>query len=131
MLREVRVREYMTGCPYTLTPETSIFEAIREFLHRRITGAPVVDERGRLVGLFSEIESLEALIKACYYEEGNPKVGEFMERAFTTVTPEDSVLEVAKRFAETMQRNFPVVEGGRLVGIISRMDVLKAALALY
>lgn len=131
MLHEVRVREYMTACPYTLTPSMSVFEAIRQFLQRQITGAPVVDAQGHLVGLFSEVESLEVVIKASYYGEGDPRVEAFMEREFVTVSPEDSVLEVAKRFTETPQRNFPVVEGGQLVGIISRMDVLKAALILY
>jgi len=130
MLANLTVREYMTPNPVIFTPETDVFAAIRELISRKITGAPVIDTKGKLVGVFSELDCLKITLESAYHEGMPGKVGEFMTTDFQAVDDENSIAEVAEMFTKTNLRQFPVVEEGRLVGIISRVDVLKALVKL-
>ena len=98
----------------------------RLLVKNRISGAPVIDERGNLVGLLSEKDCMKVAIQAGYYEQLGGRVGDYMTKNVITVESEASVLEVAKLFMEKGPRRYPVVEDNRLVGQISRRDVLKS-----
>lgn len=131
MLANITVREHMTTNPLTFTPETDVFAAIRELIHHKITGAPVLDGKGKLVGVFSEVDCMRIAVSACYHEEMPGKVKEFMTTDFHAIEAETSILEVADLFAKTPLRNLPVVEDGHLIGVISRVDVLKALMRIW
>jgi CBS domain-containing protein len=126
MLAKLTARDYMTKNPFVLKPDTDVFEAIRQFIERKITGVPVVDESGQLVGLFSELDCMKAVATASYFEEMPGKIGDLMTTEFQRVPPTISIVELAELFSQAALRQFPVVEGEKLVGIISRVDVLKA-----
>jgi CBS domain-containing protein len=126
MLAKLTARDYMTKNPFVLKPDTDVFEAIRQFIERKITGVPVVDESGQLVGLFSELDCMKAVATASYFEEMPGKIGDLMTTEFQRVSPTISIVELAELFSQAALRQFPVVEGEKLVGIISRVDVLKA-----
>ena len=126
MLAKLTARDYMTKNPFVLKPDTDVFEAIRQFIERKITGVPVVDESGQLVGLFSELDCMKAVATASYFEEMPGKIGDLMTTEFQHVPPTISIVELAELFSQAALRQFPVVEGEKLVGIISRVDVLKA-----
>lgn len=126
MLAKLTARDYMTKNPFVLKPDTDVFEAIRQFIERKITGVPVVDESGQLVGLFSELDCMKAVATASYFEEMPGKIGDLMTTEFQRVPPTISIVELAELFSQAALRQFPVVEEGKLVGIISRVDVLKA-----
>ncbi|BCX82012.1 hypothetical protein MIT9_P1594 [Methylomarinovum caldicuralii] len=130
MLRNIAVRDYMATNLVTFTPETGVFDAIRQLLKHKITGAPVL-ENGKLVGSFSEMDCLHVVLDAAYHEQMGGKVGEYMNRNLVTVSPDDSIIEVAERFQKSLLRHFPVVEDGKLIGLISRVDVLRALVSLY
>lgn len=131
MLRNISVRDHMATNLVTFTPSMGVFEAIRELLKHKITGAPVVDEQGHLVGSFSEMDCLHVVLDAAYHEQMGGKVGEYMNTEIETVSPDTSILEVAERFQKSRLRHFPVMEDGRLVGLISRVDVLRALVSIY
>jgi CBS domain-containing protein len=126
MLAKLTARDYRTKNPFVLKPDTDVFEAIRQFIERKITGVPVVDESGQLVGLFSELDCMKAVATASYFEEMPGKIGDLMTTEFQRVPPTISIVELAELFSQATLRQFPVVEEGKLVGIISRVDVLKA-----
>ena len=126
MLAKLTARDYMTKNPFVLKPDTDVFEAIRQFIERKITGVPVVDESGQLVGLFSELDCMKAVATASYFEEMPGKIGDLMTTEFQRVPPTISIVELAELFSQAALRQFPVVEEGKLVGIISRVDVLRA-----
>ncbi|BCX89419.1 hypothetical protein MIN45_P1791 [Methylomarinovum tepidoasis] len=130
MLRNIAVRDYMATNLVTFTPETGVFDAIRQLLKHKITGAPVL-ENGRLVGSFSEMDCLHVVLDAAYHEQMAGKVGEYMNKNLVTVGPDDSIIEVAERFQKALLRHFPVVEDGKLIGLISRVDVLRALVSMY
>ncbi len=131
MLRNITVRDYMATNLVTFRPDTEVFDAIRQLLKHKITGAPVLDEQGRLVGSFSEMDCLHVVLDAAYHEQMGGKVGEYMNKNLVIVSPDDSIIEVAERFQKALLRHFPVVEDDRLVGLISRVDVLRALVGMY
>jgi len=126
MLKSIKVADYMTRRLITISPEMSVNEAIRVFLENKISGAPVVDESGRLVGVFSESDCLKGALEASYHGTEIGPVKEYMSVDLQTVTGETSILDVAEVFLADHRRRLPVLEGSRLVGQISRRDLLRA-----
>lgn len=130
-LRAVKVRDYMAANPVTVTPEMSILQAIHVLIEHRISGVPVVDLRGNLVGMLSEHDCLPIALQSSYHEELGGSVGEYMTPNVKTVDADDSIVELAELFLTTSLRRFPVMERQRLVGQISRRDVLRALEIVY
>ncbi|MDX1513995.1 MAG: CBS domain-containing protein [Gammaproteobacteria bacterium] len=126
MLKSVKVRDYMAANLVTLSPEMEILRAIHLLVEKRISGAPVVDEHGNMVGVLSEQDCMKVALDAGYYEEYGGHVHEYMSKKVETVEADASILTLAERFIEGKYRRFPVVEDNRLVGQISRRDVLRA-----
>lgn len=121
-----RVRDYMTTSVLTVTPETEIMRAIRLLVDQDLSGFPVVDEDGALAGFLTERDVIRVAIQAGYFDEIGGSVADFMVREIHTVHPEDSLMDVAELFADSSFRRCPVIEEGRLVGLICRRDVLRA-----
>jgi CBS domain-containing protein len=131
MLANITVKDYMTTNPVVFKPDKDVFESIRKLLDYRTTGAPVVDESGKVIGAFSELDCLRLVASSNYYEDMGGKISEFMTKDVTTVSDDASIVEVADLFAKSNLRHFPVMdEDGKLVGVISRVDVLKALMAI-
>jgi CBS domain-containing protein len=130
MLANITVGEYMTANPVFFRPNTNVMDAIHKLLEIKSTGAPVLDESGKLVGAFSELDCLRITVHTAYHEDMGGKVSEFMTQDVTWVNKETSILEVAELFTKSSLRHFPVIENGKLVGVISRVDVLKALLSV-
>jgi CBS domain-containing protein len=120
------VKDYMTANVITFKPDTDIMDAIRTLLSKRISGAPVVDKRGNIVGMLSEKDCLEVLLKSSYFEEGGGKVSEFMTPGATTISLNANLVDVARMFLKNPYKRYPVMRDNVLVGQISRADVLKA-----
>lgn len=118
--------DYMSAGPVTFTPETDIHRAIRALLEHRISGAPVLDAEGRLVGVLTKKDCLKIAFSASYHREFGGPVAEFMSTEVKTVEADCDIVEVAELFLNSRFHRFPVVRGGRLVGVISRHDVLRA-----
>lgn len=122
----ITVRSYMATQLVTFSPDTQIMDAMHALLEHRITGAPVIDDRGQLVGILSEHDCIKSALNACYHGELGGRVESVMSRDVQTVEPDQSILEVAERLIGSPFRRFVVMERNRVVGQISRRDVLKA-----
>lgn len=145
-IREIRVGEIMETDWPTLGLESTVEDAIKLFAEARISGAPVVGD-GRLLGIVTEGDLIfqDADIKAPGFLDilggivplGNTEeyrrealksagvtVGEIMTEDPVTVTPEATLVETATLMAEKRKKILPVVEGDRLVGVVTRMDIL-------
>lgn len=111
----------------TLYPEMDVFKAIEILVKNRISGAPVVDREYHLLGVFSEKNCMQVLIDAAY--EGLPTnhVGAFMDDDPQTISEDTGLLVMAQVFLLTTRRRLPVVKNDRLIGQVSRRDVIKAA----
>ena len=145
-IRELSVGEIMETDWPTLGPESTVEDAIKLFAEARISGAPVVED-GRLIGIITEGDLIfqDAEIKAPGFLDilgglvplGNTEeyrtealksagvtVGEIMTDDPVTVAPEATLAETATIMAEQRKKILPVVEGDRLAGVITRMDIL-------
>jgi CBS domain-containing protein len=120
------VKDYMSAGLVTLSPSTGILQAARRLVEKRISGAPVVDQQGNLVGLLSEKDCMRIALHAGYHSEAAGTVAEYMHTEVKTVDAERNIVDVAMMFIEDDYRRYPVIKDGRLVGQISRRDVLRA-----
>ena len=137
------VGSVMTQTIVTVTPETSFKDAVRLLRRRRVSGLPVVDAKGNLVGIVSEADLLNKVEKRdpdAYLVESRPHrldrarsaaldVASAMTRDVTTVRPDFPVALAAREMHTRGFKRLPVVdEKGKLVGIVSRGDLLKVFL---
>ncbi len=128
-IRMEPVTKYMATKLITFTPDQNIGEVIDAILKCKISGAPVLDENEQLVGMISEKDCLRVLLGNTYHNHlhRSGKVKDYMSAEVTTVSAEASVIDVAHMFIKTRFKRFPVMQNGRLVGQVSRRDILKAA----
>jgi CBS domain-containing protein len=120
------VADYMAVDLLTFTPELEINRAMRALLDRRLSGAPVVDRDGRLVGVLSKKDCLKAAFAAAYHRSWGGTVADSMSTAPQTLEAEQTILQAVERMLASPYRRFPVLRDGHLVGQISRADVLRA-----
>jgi len=130
-VKEMRVRDIMVTKPVVFTSDTDLLDAVSTLVDRHITGAPVVDARGNLIGLLTERDFLRAALVAGYHGERGGCVGDYMSRDVEAVNADDSLLDVATRFVETKRRRYPVIEDNRVVGVVVRRDVLRAVIRAF
>ena len=120
------IESYMAADPVCLAPEDDIVDAMRLLLEKHFSGAPVVDSEGQLVGVLSKKDCLKIVYNTAYHQDWGGKVAQYMSRDVEHVEADSSILEVAEKFLASSFRRFPVLRDGRLVGQISRCDVLRA-----
>ena len=113
----------------TLRPDTRLVEAVRVLLRHKISGAPIVGEQGELLGIFSEFDCLRSLANEGFYEEqheAHETVEEHMTVVTHTIPPELGLYRIAHAFVTLRVRRLPVIEEDKLIGQVSRRDVLRA-----
>ena len=119
------VRDYMDRQVATLRPETDILDAVGLLLEKRVTGAPVVDKAGRLVGILTEKDCLRLIAAGVEGNLPSGSVATFMTPNPETIPPDMDVYFAAGLFLKRTFRRFLVVEDGKLVGAITRFDILR------
>ena len=125
------VRDFMSTQLVTLSPEMPIFKAITLLLKHKVSGAPVVDEQKKLLGILSEKDCLAVFANEAFFSEtAGGLVSDYMTRDVMTLDPEDEVFKAAGIFMKQSFRRLPVVDDGILVGQISRRDVLLSSLQI-
>ena len=121
-----RVREFMTKDIVSVTPETEIMRAVHLLVSEDISGLPVVNEQNMLVGILTERDCIAVSLQAGYFDEMGGPVQQYMTTSVETVEPDSSLMDVAELFARSSFRRCPVIEEGKLVGLICRRDILRA-----
>jgi CBS domain-containing protein len=121
----------MTTNVTVVTPGMDIHHAIKALLEGQISGAPVVAENGELVGVLSIKDCLKIAFSASYHKERGGPVAQFMSPEVETMEADTDIVAAAEFFLKSRYRRFPVMANDRLVGVISRYDVLKALLELW
>lgn len=122
--------EIMRRRLHKLSVDADLEQAIRELVEKGHSGAPVVDPSGRLVGVLSEYDCVSVLAQAAADKWPMGTVADRMTREVETVSPKDDVFALATRFSEGRHRRLLVVDAGKLVGLISRRDLLRALASL-
>ena len=136
---ELTVRDLMTERPRTTTPEMPLREAAHEMLSAGLSALPVVDEDGGLLGLLSERELMRHFMTTTLATasarftppsaHGRRTVRDVMTRQVLCVAPEQSLADVAALMTNKDVERVPVVRGGRLVGFLTRGDIVRKLIA--
>ena len=128
-LKAPSVTEYMTRKLITFKADTEITKVIDSLLENRITGAPVLDNKGDVVGLIDDKDCLNMLFGNAYYNHpaGKETVANYMSNVMKSISPKDDIIDAANIFIQTKYKRLLVMdEDGKLVGQISRRDILRA-----
>ncbi len=129
----MKIAEIMTGSVVTLSPDQKLREAIQLFRTRRIRHLPVVDAESRLVGIVTDRDvkqatpSLHSGVDQDGYERilDETRIDQVMTREPTTISPDAPLKAAARIFIGDKVGALPVVEDGRLVGIVTSIDLLR------
>lgn len=110
----------------TFTGDMDVLRAIHLLLEKGVSGAPVVDRLGNIVGFLSERDAMAIALDASYYEDAAGTVESFMSKKVVTVDAEDSIISAARIFHDTPYKALPVMVDNRLAGMLTRRDVLRS-----
>lgn len=144
----MKIRELMTRNPVQVTPQTEVAEIARILIAHQINGVPVTDSEGHLLGIVTEgdlvhraaderLEPRGSVWKEDFYysvfrgrrpeqdKAGGSTAEQVMTRDVLTVAPDSSITVAARLLADHNIKSLPVIENARLIGMISRFDLLK------
>ncbi len=129
MFRSIRISDYMTTSLITTSPDADLLSAVDLLIEHGISGMPVV-ENGQLMGMVSEHDCLNGILKGTYQGEVGGRVSEVMSSTMDTISHDTDVIAAAEAFIKQGRRRLPVVDAqGKLIGQLSRCDVLRAVRA--
>lgn len=128
----IKVSDYMSRNLTTFSPEQSVLEVMETLIKKKISGGPVVNQQNELVGIISEGDCMKQISSSRYHNHpmADIKVQDHMATEIETIDGNMNVFDAADKFLTSKRRRFPIIEEGKLVGLISQKDVLKAALEL-
>ena len=146
----MRAHQIMTRPVVTVTPETTIVDAANLMLQRHVSGLPVVDGGGKLVGVVSEGDFIRrseigtgrrrgrwlrfilgpGKSASDFVHEHGHKVGEVMTKSPLTITEDTALAEIVALMEKNNVKRLPVVRGDKVVGIVSRANLLQAVASL-
>jgi acetoin utilization protein AcuB len=127
------VKDWMTTDPITVNPDTSVMKASQIMKENNVRRLPVINDKGQVVGIVTDRDLKEASpskattldVHELYYLLSELKVKDIMSRKVITITPEETVEKAAVIMLEHKVTGLPVVENGRLIGILSQGDVFR------
>lgn len=128
----IKVSDYMSTNLVTFRPDQSVIQVMNTLIKKKISGGPVVNEKNELIGIISEGDCMKQISNSRYYNQPmeDIKVEEHMATEVETIDGEMNVFDAADKFLSSRRRRFPIVQEGKLIGLISQKDILKAALEL-
>ncbi len=148
-MKNIKARDIMTTKVLTVTPETSVKALAHFLLKHQISGAPVLDQNGRLTGIATEgdlifrntavhLPTVITIFDAVIYLESphkyepelqkiiGGKVGDIMTREVISLSPDASLQEIATIMHEKKRHLLPVIDNDNLVGIVGKADMVRA-----
>ena len=128
----ILVEDYMTKKLVTFRPDQSILEVMEAFANHHISGGPVIDGNGFLVGIISEADCMKQISESRYFNQPilDKRVEKYMTKQVETIPHDMSIFDAAGIFDRHNRRRLPVMKNDILVGQISRKDIVVAALKL-
>lgn len=125
------VRDVMVEANFSLDPDMSAYEALDILVSRRSAGIPVIDHAGKLVGFFTEKDCLRLLAVAHLSNVTGTRVRDAMSEIKAALHPDMDILTATMHFLNCNFATLPVIDGDRLVGCVSRQNMLQGLQNLY
>jgi len=127
-MAEDRIGSVMRTDVLRLRPEMAIREAVAQMLDTGSPAAPVVDETDSLLGIVTQKDCFHSALYASYYQRWSGTVEERMSREIHTLDIGTDFVTAAEAFIARPYRSYPVMQDGRLAGMLDRSDLLAAFL---
>jgi CBS domain-containing protein len=128
MVMRRTAKDIMTSTVITVPEDMLVTNVIKLLLRWHISGVPVVDDDGLLLGIVTEHDVMNFALSG---EAARTKASEVMTKQVETYTPDTKVVDIINHFAARQIRRVPVVEDGKVVGIISRRDIVREMDRVY
>jgi CBS domain-containing protein len=121
----ITIRQVMKQDVAAVRPETTVEQTIEFLTQNHIGGAPVINEDGTLVGMISELALIDVVFD---HSVNDVPISKYMNIEVQVVRPDEPLMRAAQLFTLYAFRRLPVVENGKLVGIITRRDLMNHSL---
>jgi CBS domain-containing protein len=127
-MAKTNISEFMIENPVSVSPSMNVYEAAHEILTNQVSGVAVIDENGKLAGMLSELDCLQAIVTGVYNgaDPGGALVSDIMTADVEVNDPEDEILAVAKSMLDHKHRRRPVMKDGVFQGQLTCRQILKA-----
>ncbi|MBN2017433.1 MAG: CBS domain-containing protein [Candidatus Cloacimonetes bacterium] len=125
MQKTLKAKDIMEKNVITIGPDVMLDKAIQRLLENRISGMPVVDDNGKIIGIISEKDILNFLF--CGYLH-NTTVSEAMTENLVHFDPETRIEKIAIAISKYQFRRVPILQDSKVVGIVSRRDIIRHVL---
>lgn len=141
----MKIKDIMITDVHSLSPDLSVKAAFYTLLSKHISGLPVIENSGKLIGMFTEKDVLSYILPSYVEQVGKftygetpkavinkligldkVKVRDIMRKEVVTISEDASLAEAARVILTQKARRIPVIKEGRVVGIIAREDILRA-----
>ena len=122
----LQIRNHMSRLTHSLSPQLGLAEALDRLHQADASGLPVLDDQKRLIGFLSEQDCIPSLLTGSYHCDSRTRVEDLMSRTPLFVSPDDSILDLARQMTGARPKVYPVLEGDKVVGIINRRQVMQA-----
>ncbi len=126
-----KIEQYMATELISFSPDDDIIHAMRVLLDKHFSGAPVLDDSGKMVGMLSQKDCLGIVFNTAYHQDWGGRVEQYMSRDVEHIEAGSSIFDAADKFLHSRFRRFPVLRDGQLVGQLSRHDILRAIDEIY
>ena len=131
-LEKILVKDYMSKEVVSCLKSDSIFEVKKILLEKKISGAPVLNKSGKLIGIISESDIMKQIIDSKYFNMpmSRTTVSKYMTENVDYISPNETIFDAAEKFLRLKRKRFPVMHSNKILGIISRVDIIAAALKI-
>lgn len=120
------IEKYMATDVVCFAPDDDIIHAMRILLDKHLSGGPVLDASGQMVGVLSQKDCLAIVYQAAYHQDWGGQVEQYMSHKVEHIDADTTIYDAADKFLHSSYRRFPVLRDGQLVGQISRHDIMRA-----
>jgi len=123
---KVYVRDFMHPVEFIFKLDTSVEEVVKTLAKNKIVGGPVVDADHKLVGFITEQNCIKQMLNNTYYCDSHEVASDIMRANPLFVSPDDDILQLAEDMLNKRPKIYPVIENEKIIGMITRSDILKA-----
>lgn len=125
-MTQLLVKDVMIDNPPVIKAGEPLDDAVQHLMDHHLMGLPVVDEKHHIIGFLSEQDCIHSMLISSYHCEDSRSVDDVMSHEVLTVGPNESIIDVAQRMGKEKPKSYPVVADGKLIGLLTRSNVLQA-----